>query len=311
MVTSRAAEAVAAPSRQPSMPPRLAECDGLVGFRLGHDRAEAGAHVVLGVHGRVVETGEVLDHAEDGGDGRQRFDGESGLGFEAAQVEEAPARDVEERAHIEFAQQGHGQVDVHGRRFEQLLAERASELLDVAAELPARLAEGAARERKAVAVDARRGETDERITGSDAYAREDAVALDEPSAGTPEVERAAGARAPQHLGDTRGLAARDRDASASRALAQAHRDLRQERLVHLLYEHAIDHRDRLRAHADDVVGVHGDAVDASRVELAQSLGDQRLRTDGVGGQCERLRPARIDDRGVVPESEKGVGPLRE
>ena len=253
----------------------------------------------------------MLDHPEDGGDGRQRFDGESGLGFKAAQVEEAPARDVEERAHVEFAQQGHRQVDVHGRRFEQLLAERAAELLDVAVERPACLAEGAAREREAVAVDARRGETDKRITSSDACAREDAVGLDEPRAGPAQVERAAGTRAPQHLRDACRLAAGNGDARAACALPQADGDLGQERLVHLLYEHAIDHRDRLRAHTDDVVGVHGDAVDAGRVELAQSLGNQRLRTDGVGGQCERLRPARIDDGGVVPESEKGVGPLRE
>ena len=114
--------------------------------------------------------------------------------------------------------------------------------------------------------------------------------------------------AAQHLRDARRLPAGDRDARPPRALAQTGGDLRQEGLVHLLHEHAVDHRDRLRAHADDVVRVHGDAVDAGRVELAQRLGDERLRADRVGGEGKRLRPARIDDGGVVPESEERPRP---
>ena len=104
------------PSRQPLMPHVLPSAMALLGLRLGHDRAEAGAHVVLGVHGGVVEAGEALDHPENGRHGRQPFDHEARFGFEAAQVEEAAAGDVEERPHVESAQQGHGQVDVHGGR---------------------------------------------------------------------------------------------------------------------------------------------------------------------------------------------------
>ena len=46
----------------------------------------------------------------------------------------------------------------------------------------------------------------------------------------------------------------------------------------------VEHRQRLGADADDVVGVHRDAVDADRVEAAELLGDEKLRPDAVGGE---------------------------
>ena len=52
--------------------------------------------------------------------------------------------------------------------------------------------------------------------------------------------------------------------------------------VRLLDRQVVEHRDRLGADADDVVDVHGDAVDADRVEPPGRLGDQQLRADAVG-----------------------------
>ena len=62
--------------------------------------------------------------------------------------------------------------------------------------------------------------------------------------------------------------------------------------VGLLDGEVVDHRDRLGADADEVVDVHRDAVDADRLEPAGLLGDDDLRADAVGCDCD---PERVTD----------------
>ena len=84
------------------------------------------------------------------------------------------------------------------------------------------------------------------------------------------------------LGD---LAARDLDPGELGAAAAGPTPIRSQTSgFGLAAEDEVEHRDRLRADADQVVDVHRDAVDPDRVEAPEPLGDDHLRADAVGGE---------------------------
>ena len=75
--------------------------------------------------------------------------------------------------------------------------------------------------------------------------------------------------AADQLGQDGQLAAGDLDARQLGPTLEAEGDLAQRRGVDLLDGDVVEQRDGLGAHADEVVDVHRDAVDADRVEPAQ------------------------------------------
>src|SRR5207247_5807756 len=82
------------------------------------------------------------------------------------------------------------------------------------------------------------------------------------------------------LGD---LPSGDLDPSQLGPAPEASADLGAHVRVRLAAEDEVEERDRLRPDADQIVDVHGDAVDADRVEPAEALGDDHLGPHAVGG----------------------------
>ena len=113
--------------------------------------------------------------------------------------------------------------------------------------------------------------------------------------------------AANQLGQLCQLAAGDLHAGLLGARLEALGDLPQHVGVGLLDRDVVEHRDRLRADADHVVHVHRDAIDADRVEAAELLGDDDLRTDAVGGQRDAEPLVDAQDVGVVARAEYGAG----
>ena len=123
--------------------------------------------------------------------------------------------------------------------------------------------------------------------------------------------------AADQLGEHGQLAARDLDPGQLGPAPEPLADLPERLGVGLLHRHVVEQGDRLRAHADHVVGVHGHEVDAHRVEAPQLLADDHLRAHAVAGQGQaaalvepqhvrvvartRARPA-TGGRGLIPAS---------
>ena len=117
-----------------------------------------------------------------------------------------------------------------------------------------------------------------------------------PDGGAGEVEAA------DHVLELRGLAARDRDAGCLRAGAQANGNGIENVRLDLLDGDVVHHRHGPCAHADDVVDVHGDAIDADGIVLAQHGCDHRLGADAVGGDRDALA-GDVDDIGEIADVE--------
>ncbi len=110
--------------------------------------------------------------------------------------------------------------------------------------------------------------------------------------------------AADQLGDHGQLAARDLHARVLGAGLEAHADRLQQRRVGLLDGHVVQHGDRVGAHADHVVHVHGDAVDADRVVAAHLLGHDELGAHAVGGQRQPGVAGQPQHVGVVARAQQ-------
>ena len=182
------------------------------------------------------------------------------------------------------AQQLAHRADVDHGRLEQGVADRA------AAQLGGGLVEvrrALAGERVAVGVHPARGQADHRVAGRGGGAREitESSSTSPTQVATRSMPR--GGRMPaDQLGDHRQLAARDLHARGLRAGLQPTAHRREYVVARLLDGDVVQQGDRVRAHADHVVHVHGDAVDAHCVEAAELLGHDQLGADAVRRQGE-------------------------
>ena len=143
--------------------------------------------------------------------------------------------------------------------------------------------------------------------GRDVLPDQDAVERHRADAGADQVEAEAVARAVDHLAHLRDLAGRDVDAGRLGAGVEPLGELAEEGRIGLLHGDVVDHRDRPRADADDVVGVHRHAVDADGVVAAHLLRDQDLRADAVGGDRQAELGGERQDVGVVAERQQRLG----
>jgi hypothetical protein len=105
------------------------------------------------------------------------------------------------------------------------------------------------------------------------------------------------------LREHRDLAARDLHPRGLGARLQAHADLGHHDRVGPLDRQVVEHRDRLRADAHDVVDVHGDAVDADGVEAPGLLGHDQLGADAVGPDRDPEVRCDLEHRRVVARRE--------
>ena len=66
----------------------------------------------------------------------------------------------------------------------------------------------------------------------------------------------------------------------------------------------IDHRQRARTDANQIVDVHRDAVDADRVVFLHHVGDDRFRANAVGADRQPDPAADVDDIGEIADVER-------
>ena len=156
------------------------------------------------------------------------------------------------------------------------------------------LEQGLARQGEPVAVDAAAAHADDHVAFAHVPAVDDLVQRHAADRHSHQVE------AGDHVLELRRLAARDRDLRHGGARAQAGADGIEHGGVGVRHRDVVDERERPRAHADHVVHVHGDAVDADGVVLAHQVGDDGLGADAVGAQ-RQAHAVHLDDVGEVAD----------
>ncbi len=222
------------------------------------------------------------------------------------------AGDVAQGVHLDGADEVQAVERVDARGLEQLLAERAAELVDVPPEVPAReVEEHPADEGVAVAVQAAGRHRDDDVPGPHAIGPEHLVGLDDAGARACHVVLLL-AEQPRVL---RCLAADQCAAGAQATLGDPLDDRRDPVRVHLAAGDVVGHEQRLGAAHDEVVDHHGDEVDADRVVHVHPLGDRDFRADAVGrgreqGTAHARERARVEQAGEAAEPADHLGPLR-
>ena len=207
--------------------------------------------------------------------------------------------------------------DVDAGRSEKLLPDRGAKLLHIGIEVEARK-QDATGQREAVRVNAprldahddvprlHRGSIDEPLVGDHAHGHPD------------EVESLTRLRAAQKIRNLRHLPPDDADACLLRTLCKTGPDGREDVRIRRLDRDVIEHRERRRSDTEQVVHVHGDAVDPDGVVPTGELRDEQLGADPVGreGQAERTDPDHARemadrDLGRGAEGERGCDLVEE
>ena len=183
---------------------------------------------------------------------------------------------------------------------EQLLADAAAPELGRGL---GKVGQGAASQRQPVRVDAARGDADDRVAGLDRGTGDDPVERDDPGARADEVEAPRRGVAAHELGELRELAAGNLDAGRLGAGAQPLGDRGEHLGLGCLDGDVVEQGDRLGPDADQVVRVHGDAVDPDGVVALEGLGDDDLGADAVGGEREAGGLAQCEHARVVAGGE--------
>src|SRR5262249_5719727 len=166
-----------------------------------------------------------------------------------------------------------------------------------------------AHERVAVAVDAARGEPEDRVALADRGAVDQAVALDHADAKADHLEVALAVEA-RHRG---GLAAEQRTARAAAALGDPAQRLARELGVEASHREVVEEDDRLRALHDEVVHDHRDAVDADGVDAAELRREAELGADAVRARDEDrvlVAVGRLEGAGEAADRGEDLRPQR-
>ncbi len=128
-----------------------------------------------------------------------------------------------EGAHIRLGREGQAVLGIDLGGLEELLAQGAAELVDVAGQRhPVDLEQHLAGQRVAVGVQARRAHSDDDVARTDPVGAEDLIGLDDADAGRGDVVVTVG----HHAGVLRRLATEQRAAGLDAALGDAADDLR-------------------------------------------------------------------------------------
>ena len=206
--------------------------------------------------------------------------------MQAQQVEHPVAGDVRQAAHRDLgAQQLEHRPHVDHGRLEQRVGQAGTaQQVGPRIEVQAGGGDHPAGERVAVGVQPRGRQADQRVARAAVGAGHDCVQGHDPHAGAAQIKPGRGGMAPDQLGDHRQLAARDLDPGVLGAALEPDGDLLERRGVDPLDREVVEHRDRLGAHADDVVDVHRDAVDPDGAQAAGLLGEDELGADAVRRQ---------------------------
>src|SRR3954462_3161891 len=279
-----------------------------VGFR--DYGAKADPHVEYLEHLGPADGAMPLDQLEDRRRRRQIVEHEADLDLHPRQVQEAVPGDVDQRLDRRYAlDQFQDLRHVDEGRPEQLLADAVPQLGDdLLGQEPAHLKQRFARQSKAVAMDAIAGDADDAVPGLQVAADDDAVERHGADGGTDQVEAA------HHLGPLRDLAAGNGDPGLSRAFRQPDRNPVEHRRLGALDGDVIDHRYRARTDAEQVVDVHGDAIDADRIVFFHHLRDEGFRPDSIRAEGE-ADTADVDHIGEIADrqlhrAEAGFRPVR-
>ena len=161
-------------------------------------------------------------------------------------------------------------------------------------------------ERKAVRVEARGRETDDRVAGAGRSPVEEIGSLDDADAGPGEVER-------PRLHEARvlcRLATDQRTARLPAALGDPADQRRDGIRIDAPDGHVIEERERLGPRADHVVRAHRDEIDPDRVPPSECGGQRGLRPDAVGRRDDERLPVPGRDRDGTAESAQTTDHLR-
>src|SRR3954447_23385630 len=193
-------------------------------------------------------------------------------------LEKSAARDMGEALDPPLLHQRQKRPHVNARRFEQYLGQSSPILRGEAClEIPALLFDNPADERKAVAVHAGAGESEDHVAGLYVPASEHLVAVDCANAKAGEVIIARRIH-PRHLSR---FAPDQRTTGLSATLSDRGHNRGRDVIVELPGRVIIQEKQRLGALHDEVVGAHRDKVDADRIMTPGVDRELELRPNAV------------------------------
>src|SRR5262245_3333252 len=256
-----------------------------IGRRRRGDEADSDSHVEGAEHRLIGNTAESLDQPEDRRRLRPAFDVEPDGARRASQVEETIAGDVSERmngqAGVENRQYG---LDVDSRRSEKLVGQRTAQPGHARVERqPTVLEQRTAGQGEAVRVQSGALESEQEIAGLDVDAGQHTIERNGTDRGADQVEAASRTDAANHLPYLRKLPAGATHPGQLTAGGDAPAEWTEQIWISFLDRDVVDQRGGPGTNAENVVDVHGDAVDAHAVVAARSLRDEKLRPDAVRG----------------------------
>src|SRR5262245_18980710 len=276
-----------------------------IGRRRRDDEAESDTHVEGAEHLLVGDTAESLDQSEDRRRLRPAFDVEPDGARRANQVEETIAGDVSERmdgqAGVENRQHG---LDVDSRRSEKLVGQRTAQLGHACVERqPTLLEQRAAGQGETVRVQPGALESEQEISGLDVGAGQHTIERNGTDRGADQVETVSRTDAANHLPYLRELPAGAAHPGQLTADGDAPAEWTEQTRIGFLDRDVVDQGGGPGTNAEDVVDVHGDAVDAHTVVAARGLRDEKLRPDAVRGDGDAERLAHRNHVGEVSNIE--------
>src|SRR5262249_1678176 len=156
----------------------------------------------------IRDRAESLNHREDRMWLRQSVDAERDGGLDATEVQQSVARDVRDRLQIDACfRERSDDADVDARGLQELLADRPAQFLRPLRDRAPPAEEDPAREGESVAVNARRGESEDRIPRPNAPADVDPIERDQARAHADQIDPSPGSVSSDDLRNLRELAA--------------------------------------------------------------------------------------------------------
>ncbi len=284
------------------VPPQDRKDERLV-LRIDHV-AEADTHIEHLEHFVIRNVRVPLNQRENRVRLDQPVDLEPDLRLHPRQVEQPIAGNVDQRLDAgDFLQDFHGLGHIDVRRPQQLLAERDIQLVEpVVDAIRMMLEERAARQRKAVAVNAAAAHSDDDVPCGDKFAADHLVEIDLPDRHPHEVE------AFHNVRQLSGLPTRNRNTGHLGARAQSDGDGVEHAGVGFFDGDIIQQRKRFCADADHVIDVHRDAIDADRIVFAHRGRDHGLGTNAIGAERDPGTVDRYDIGKIADRQNDAAGP---
>ena len=277
-----------------------------VGLAFRDYQTEADSHVEHLEHFRVGDSAKFLKNGEDRRRRRERIDHERDPGRDAAQVQEPVAGNVHQGLDVDVLFRFEERQDflrVDMRRLEQCFTQGPAEFGKRFFIQGPVLSDRLSCQGETVAVHPVAFNADDHVARANTFPHDDPVQIHDPD-GRPRQIEPFSLFAHFTLDDVLDLSnfpTGDGDAGAKGSLGQSLCQFPQADRIERLHRNIVHHGQRGRPDAEQIIHVHGDAIDADGVVFPHPLGNQDLGPHAIRSHGDSLVVADLDHVGEQPE----------